>query len=166
MIDDTKLDAPTLRWAAAHIRKFVGGKPISNPLPVMAPGEWDRDMAVEVQSDAFADAFEFAAESMDNWATETEMTAAKREAEKACASQSKGYSPHPEADPPLDPPGTHVAIVENTETGDHLWSICRATDPEYWIWSYDTEADAMAACKRHGWEVTGVTRMPDWMREE
>lgn len=69
MTDDKRLDAATLRWAAQHIRKFMTG----HTHDAKTADEWDAEVACNAQTSAF----EFAAESMDNWAVEAELEAAK-----------------------------------------------------------------------------------------
>lgn len=57
---EPKLCPTTLRWAAQRIRKFL--------IPRL-------DLGIQAAQD---DAFELAAESLDNWATEAELAEAKR----------------------------------------------------------------------------------------
>lgn len=67
-MDETKLDAPTLR-AAQHIRKFIPWKP---------------DVTSLTMTNGFTAAFVYAAESLDNWAIEVEMAGAKRREASSC----------------------------------------------------------------------------------
>ena len=64
---EPKLCPKTLRWAAQHIRKFKSPQ-----------SAWAEHPHLAYESCAY----ETAAKSMDNWATETEMAAAKRKAEE------------------------------------------------------------------------------------
>ena len=71
---EPKLCPATMRWAAQHIRKFIGGRPAEHPT---SSHEWSTQNVIDVQEDAFESAFAFAAESLERWTVEAELQAAK-----------------------------------------------------------------------------------------
>lgn len=46
-----------------------------------------------------------------------------------------------------------VKIYHNNETGEWLWSVTDASDPEFWLNSFDTEQEAHDFCNKHGLQV-------------
>ena len=52
-----------------------------------------------------------------------------------------------------------VVIIENTETGEHLWSIAPINEEEMWLDSFRTEKEAQEFCESLGYEVKGVRRL-------
>lgn len=52
------------------------------------------------------------------------------------------------------PAGTKVFLYDNG--GVPQVSVALVESPDYWIWSYPTEDQARAACKRHGWVIDEV----------
>lgn len=55
------------------------------------------------------------------------------------------------------PPGTKVFLYDNDDArGRAVIDVVLVESPDYWIWSYPTEDQARAACKRHEWVIDEV----------
>lgn len=55
----------------------------------------------------------------------------------------------------LKDPDFKVGIRHNNETGDWQWSV--EGPRNFWMWSYDTLAEARILCAQMGWPVVSIT---------